>query len=972
MKRSPSPAPPSDFGMLRVAILSVDEAARLMAAPDFEDPLVTTCIRFAASPHLLKSASSDEKAQAAFLRYVSRMGGRATPYGLFAGTACATIRDERRLVLDRRQQHIVRVRIDFGVLDSLVGEAMEEAGRTTWPLRRNPTLRRTGKALRFARAGDASADVVTVRESPAITTLLEVLGDGTASADQLVDALAVRMPTAPREELHAFVARLVESEMLQRATGLIMPGVEPAEIALSTLRSVGNRRLAEAVTALSTDACGDHPLDDGLSGRLNKAWDAAAHRIPSLRTIDENLRFHVDLNIATVSASVDRRTVSDLDDAVRRLELMFPPDDAMADLRETFRSRYGDTEVPLLEALDLEYGILRSADRYASRLARMAGVESPISGETGSAWPVLYEVLHDWLRERHPVDLGDFPMAERGSSSAVHAALLDEREGGFHSLLMAGYRRTSIAVLSRFALGRSELTERMRAWVADDAPDAPIHAELVYAPGGRAGNQLLRPSLFEEQISLPGAAGGSLRLDRLLIRLEGDTWHLRDRVSGREVIVELSSAHNVLGRGLDPTYRFLASVISPGSIAWRWGPFGRLPHLPRVTCGRSIVSPERWRLTGGDVETILESVDPDVQLRRTLQGIGDRRWVGLSQSDQLLPVDTFSARSICACLTLPAPGGSVDLVEMPQVEWPAVTGPDGRHVSEIVVPLRNRRTPHHRSRRASLFDPSAGSSWVCFNYYTGHAAADIVVSRAARAADDLLDRQVAAGWFFSRHYGDGHHVRVRVRPSTGSRRDTVLTFMARLGQDLRAEGLCTRVMSDDHVPEVARYGGYACLARAEAVFQTDSAVVARFLSVPPGEEMRLYEAVSTTLALSSALFDTPAERHDFLRTCQAGLRMSFASQGNRIGRFHRGHRTALDAYLTRSMPDPHLLAAFKSFRDSVRRQGDDASDPSVFGSVLHMHCNRLFRFDAEKLEFLAYELAIRKVRELRAREGGNA
>ncbi|GAA2879108.1 thiopeptide-type bacteriocin biosynthesis protein [Nonomuraea rubra] len=948
-----------EFGMLRVALLSVAEAERLVAAGNVEDPLVTTCIRFAASPQLLERASAEERAGNAVLRYVSRMGGRATPYGLFAGTACATVGDERRIELDRRSRHHVRVRVDFGVLDLLVHEAVRESDRRAWPLRRNPTLRRAGDGLRFAQAGGAGADVVTVREVPAITALLEVLGDGVASAEELADALAARMPAASPEALHTFVARLVDGGILHRATGLIGPGTEPAALASAVLGRVGDRARAGAVTALSADVCGDHPLDPGLGDRLNKGWEAATRDVPALRDLEENRRFQLDLGIATTSASVDRATVDELDGALRRLELMFPAADPLAGVRETFRGRYGDAEVPLLEALDLENGILPGADRYASRLARMAGVESSGPGEPPAPSPVQFEALRDWLKEGRPVDLAGYPAAARGSVSAVHAALLDEREGGYRSLLMAGYRRTSTAVLSRFALGDDELTARMRAWVADDDPGAPIHAELVYAPGGRVGNQLLRPRLFEEQISLTGAAGGSLRLDRLLVGLDGDTWRLRDRVSGREVIVELSSAHNVLGHGLDPIYRFLAAVVSPGSLAWRWGPFLELPHLPRVTCGRTIVSAERWRLTGGEVEAVLGAAEPDAVLRGALPGLGERRWVGVGESDQLLPVDTWSARSIRACL---AAGDSVTVVELPQVERPAATGPDGRHVSEVVVPLRARRTPLRRPGPVAVHDPSAGSSWVYVRYYAGPAAADAVVGRAARAVGGLMDRKVAAGWYFTRDDDRGQHVGIRVRPEGEGRRDTVLAALAGLGRELRAEGLVTRVMSDDHVPEVARFGGPACLARAEELFHADSAAVARFLATSPGEEARLYEAVSTALAWCSLWFGGHEDRHGFLRERQAGLGLSGASPDNRIGRFHREHRAALDAYLAGAVPDPRPLEALGSFREAVQAQRD------ILGAVLRLHFNRLFRFDAGRLEFLAYELAVRKLRELMARE----
>ena len=42
------------------------------------------------------------------------------------------------------------------------------------------------------------------------------------------------------------------------------------------------------------------------------------------------------------------------------------------------------------------------------------------------------------------------------------------------------------------------------------------------------------------------------------------------------------------------------------------------------------------------------------------------------------------------------------------------------------------------------------------------------------------------------------------------------------------------------------------------------------------------------------------------------------------------------------------------------------SEP-VLGLVMHMHCNRLFAVDGRRMEYLAYELAARKLREHEAR-----
>ena len=67
-------------------------------------------------------------------------------------------------------------------------------------------------------------------------------------------------------------------------------------------------------------------------------------------------------------------------------------------------------------------------------------------------------------------------------------------------------------------------------------------------------------------------------------------------------------------------------------------------------------------------------------------------------------------------------------------------------------------------------------------------------------------------------------------------------------------------------------------------------------------------------------------------------------------------------------PDPDLLAAVRRLATAVRESPAGHRLLPVVGSALHMHCNRLFAFDAVRLEFLTYEWAIRKLRERAARQ----
>lgn len=966
------------FALVRAALLSVDEAARMVAAGDCDDPVARAAVELAAGPRVADGDS--ERARTARVRYLARMGGRATPFGLFAGTAVAAVGEQRVLEVGPRAEHHALVRVDVEALRLLVQESFDEQPLERRPLRTNPTLRVDGSVLRFARSGDATADVVAMRAKPAILTVLARLEEGgSATGAELVDALVEHTPQVDPAALTAFAQKLVDAGLLVPAVDLVEPGVEPVDHALALLDRMGDAERAAALRELVAAGCGTRPLDAALPGRLGSAWAAltgSGAAASAWTDVEAAHRYHLELQLGMRTATVDRATIDDIEATLLRLRALASGRHELDDVRDAFVARYEDAEVPLLEALDLECGVVVHHQRGTSVLAGTAGVRFADGDDPPRVDPRRLEILDRWLRAGAPadgVDIADLPMAEQSPVRSAQAVLLDDHNGRYRSMLVGGGGRAPFALVARFVLGRDDLTARMRDWVHDEPGEQPIRAELVYNPGGRIANVLIRPRVYDDTIALTGAAGGTLALDRLLLRVQGDRFVLRDAHSGRPVQVELSSAHNVDMAGMDPLYSFLGHLAAPGGAAWSWGALDRMSHLPRITCGSVIVAPERWRIEHEVLRAALADPDPAGRLRELLPGVGDRRWVGTGVHDHILPIDLTTTASVTAAFgRIGNRSGTVDVVEMPQLESPAVAGPTGRHVAEIIVPVRARQ-PVAVGAVSARFDGDRADGWVYFRFHTGFAAADAVVARVAELAGRLRAVGTATGWFFLRYGADGHHVRVRVRPAprpdnTGpGNTDAVVAALGRLGRELRTEGLTSRVVMDGYVPEVARYGGAAGLALAEELFVADSDDVARVIAAGADESTRLYRTVGDMVAWCDALFPDPADAQEFLRKGSAGQGLEFLADGNRHGQFHREHRAALERHLAGASPDPVVLERLSALAVSVRERLDKRRCDSVLGSALHLHCNRMFAFDANRLEFLAYELARRTLRGRAAR-----
>ncbi|MBX6722996.1 MAG: lantibiotic dehydratase, partial [Dactylosporangium sp.] len=454
---------------------------------------------------------------------------------------------------------------------------------------------------------------------------------------------------------------------------------------------------------------------------LAQPWDEAASQIPALAGVSHQHRYHVDLELCAPDATIEESCVSALHVAANKLLELFPPEDQLAQFKEAFRARYEDARAPLLEALDPDQGVLLSSRRRSSRLAGAAQIRGANARDT------RLELCQAALRayalgsDGHPVDLllepsgEQRPTAAKHPARALHAAILDQFENRYSALLYASYRHGSLGPVSRFALSRDDLLPPSQPELDD--PSAPIVAELLFAPGGRYGNIVMRPRLHEHSISVSGARTGTITLDSLDVSVTAGNevvlWH---RPSGRQVIPDLNTAHNVLAYHNSPIYTFLARVADWGASMWDWGPLSRLPHLPRVVCGRVIVAQERWLVPRDELDAVIDDPHPARRMRRALPGFGDRRWVGFGEDDNILVVDTYSDQAVKALLARTGRKPTA-FVEMPQAESPATRSDRGRHVTEVMIPLKGPDTRPRPRVRPPVFNPAAGREWVYTRYH---------------------------------------------------------------------------------------------------------------------------------------------------------------------------------------------------------------------------------------------------------------
>ncbi len=914
------PTPPNaDRDTLRARL------GELVARPEVREAL------FVASPslerelahwHRQPASERGQRIERALVRYVLRMAGRPTPFGLFAGCGSGPIVSRTDLHVPPTSGLRRRTRLDQEYVTSLTRAlAADRALRRTLRYRANETLYAAAGRRRYCEArGDGARrayHLVAVDPSEALDAALGCARQG-ASFDAIVNALTGLDGEATRDEAEAFVDELIDAQLLvDELAPAVVGDWSLGKLGEQLRGSTAGRPVAERIARVEA---GLRAIDEA---GLGQAPERYAHIVEELTPLparaDQASTFQVDLWKPGEQTSLGERHAREIARGAAILCRLGRPHRtaALERFKKLFRERFGDTEVPLMAALDDDVGVGFDGrgGAGAGQAPLLEGLPFPSGqAEAGARWLPSHDVLlRKWgraLRDRsHTIVLDDAdvdalagpptatlptgfaavvsllasPLASAGVSSATSPAgssfappsPVAESDFDVRIFIRAITGSSGASLLARFADTDPALLARLRALVEREEAAWPdvLFAEIAHLPPGRAGNILLRPRLRRHELPALGRGEGPettrLSLSELFVCVRDERVVLRSKRYDREIIPRLTTAHRFDDRSNVALYRFLSSLQFEGTtagLAWNWGPLTAAEFLPRVEHGRFVFSRARWRLGADQVRSLVGPADADARfeaaqaLRREL---GWPRFLALLDGDGELPIDLDNALSIEAGL------GSLGRRDVAVVEelFPgddalAARGPEGRYVHELIVPLlapspapRPIDPPPLRVP-ASVARHAPGGDWLYAKLSCSHAAADRVLAEAALpVARGALASGAASRWFFVR-YDDPHwHVRLRVFGDRARLRREVQPALEDACAPLLEDGTMWRLAYDTYEREVERYGGAEGMAAAEAIFHADSEAFATLLPGLRGDSAGDLRWQATLLGMNALLDD---------------------------------------------------------------------------------------------------------------------
>ncbi len=1054
---------------LEAALAADRERLRARLSAMAERPEVLEAV-FLASPSLHESLSlwraqpdskKGQRAERALVRYIYRMTARATPFGLFSGCSIGRVETDpgapTRIAVGPRARYERHTRLDMDYLFALCEDlGADPEVREALTYHPNSSLYRAAGRLRYAEARldnkVRSHHLVAVDSNDYLEEALR-RAEGGATAREIAEALVAFDPDGEVtiDEAREFVTELINSQILVSDLSTPVTGPEAIHDLIDQLNRIPATALvANTAERLTKVRATLEALDAGGPGAPPSRYEEIAEALRELPTPVEMSRlFQLDMIKPGEQPVLGGEVLEEIQRGVESLLRLAieRQSEGLERFRKDFNERYEGREIPLLQALDEEVGIgfERASDFGAEASPLLRGIAlGAAAGEQNVPWgrsqAVLLAKLNRALAEGArqieltPQDLDRMaaPAEEQAKKSpmpdAFHvmvtlAAASQEAidKGDFQILFENAGGPSGARLLGRFCHADAELWRQTEEHLrAEEAlrPDA-VFAEIVHLPQGRIGNILARPVLREYEIPFLGRSGAppdkQIPVSDLRVSVEGSRIVLRSAQLGKEVIPRMTSAHNFV-RGSLGVYRFLCTLQSQGTlggVGWGWGALDSAPFLPRVVCGRLVLSRATWWMTQDEIKELAKAQGTAryqaVQAWRGKRGLP--RLIALVDADNELLIDLDNVLSIETFIDVIEDRDRARLVEFfPGPDLLAAAGPEGRFLNEVLIPFtrRPREAPEGetaagmaRPRPAAVAAGAArrsfppGSEWLYAKLYTGTATADGLLREVVTpVAREAMATGEVDHWFFIR-YGDPEwHLRVRFHGDPARLQSGVLPRLHAALDPMLSDGRIWRVQLDTYEREIERYGGPEGILLAERLFHVDSEAVVAILEMLEGDEgadFRWRLALrGIDMLLGDLRFD-PETRTRVMRGMREGFTREFGGgKGLRVQldqRFRQEWRSLMPLLDPSGDAESELAPALEVLRQRSERNAPIVEElrelersgrlsPSladIASSYVHMHVNRIIRSAQRAHELVLYDFLylLYESKAARERKGGD-
>ena len=901
------------------------------------------------------------------MRYLLRMVGRPTPFGLFAGVAPVRVGGDAAVAWGA--DHRAAVRVDTLWLDAVIERLETQPALLSYlDVVVCDLVVDRGDRIEVPRGGGR----VTVRN----TAVVRLVRDAAATPitfEALRGKIAEAFTGVPPATIHAALSSLVRQGVLITNLRAPMTVTDPLRYLMEALARIAAgdalRQAGTVVTELGDirrilaehNAPETRPDDQA---RLRATATERMRRVSTTgrSTLAGDLHLDVDVMVPDELAEEMAHAVT----ALLRLTRHPRPDLRWNDWCREFWDRYGTgAVVPVTEAVHPDAGLGLPAGFPTSMFAEPDEQVSHRDAEllrlawdaavTGRHEVVLTEEIITAVTAETPVDPRWIPPhVELGAR--VHAASTQALQTGEYTFTVHPAQAFG-TLTSRFGPAVTEAVLDAVYAVTPAGVDGALSVQLSFPPLFPHSENVARiPAHLPYVLGLGEHRGDDaavIRLDDLGIVAVADGLHLVS-ISRRRIIEPQVFHALALAKQAPPLVRFLAT-LTRGFLAryteFDWGPQTTgLPYLPRVRYRRAILSPATWRITPADHAAMTAEpegwVDAFTRWRQ--------RWhcpdvVELHDDHRSLRLTLTAAAHLTLLRAHVDKHGQATLTETAAA---TETGWIGGHVHEIVMPFTRATEPTPNlitgplpvvTNTTAVHAPAAPAArWLYAQVFTHPERLDDILRTHVPRLLATLDGEPAYWFARYRSVHETDHLRLRIRINSPNEYAATAVAIGHWGQQLCDMSAVSRLALSTYRPEVGRYGHGASMDAAEAVFAADSYAVTLALQHLPSQ------VISPTALTAIGMVDIVDGFHTSPQAATAWLLEQLATKAatsaDRVVSDQVAVWAAHGTLPNRADLPTGVAEAWQTRRAALSRYRvalpADTDTDRVLSALLHMHHNR--------------------------------
>lgn len=634
--------------LLRTPLLSIDFLFDLTREKDvlndklfkaFENPVIKEAI-FLASRQLYQSlnnwtsgkeldAKKEKQLRISFLKYLTRMSTRCTPFGTLAGISMGHFTNEPSKVI-LNSNHEKFTRLDMNYLVSL-SQALEKHPSYLDKILfySNSSLFKIGEKWRYIeyyyRNGKRKHNLSSVDNTPYLEHLILRFKSGAYLKDlrqYLIDQ------GFQKDEVLQYQQELLNSQIFVSELEPSVSGTDLLDHIISTLERIGDDN---NILKLLKEVKSDLLALNKQFGASIQQYESILHKLQQIK-ISMNFRsqFQVDTLLNVESNSIN---YSFCRTSLKALTILNKLDDSssnesrnLKEFKKAFKTRYESRKENLSKVLDYESGLsflqgtmtgIGDNNPLLDDLIMVNLNSSPVKNlMLDKSSQYFRNMLHkhklkddskividnNYIKNLEP----NWKNLPTTFSSLIEVYNINGKE----KLFVDGFSFPSASCLiSRFghvAKDILELVAEINDAEKSSNPDK-LTVEIVHLPEDRAGNIILRPSFREYEI--PYLSRSVLDTDKQImisdIEIEissNDKISLYSKKHKKYIKAYLSNAHNYFFNSL-PVYQFLCELQSQGirKLSFNFLKNTEANFLPRVEFEDIIFSKAKWILRSADI-----------------------------------------------------------------------------------------------------------------------------------------------------------------------------------------------------------------------------------------------------------------------------------------------------------------------------------------------------------------------------------